>query len=152
VSKGRLRDDPLRGPLVHRQQETGLGDDRLHSPGLLGHAVGELDMQVGPQDRKQNTRHAATGAHVEHPLTLREVGRDHRGIGHVAGDEFLHVGVPREVEPLVPRPEARRIRGEPLRGIRGYGQTQPRTLCCDRRRQVCLGRLLMRHLMNSISR
>jgi hypothetical protein len=47
-------------------------------------------------------------------LAAGQVRADRGRIGDVARNEFLDVGVPGEIQPLVPRPEARRLRGEPV--------------------------------------
>jgi hypothetical protein len=99
---------------VHGQREAGLGDDRRHGPGLLAHAVAELHPQVGPQDRQDHPGRPAAGAHVEHPLAAGQVPRERHGVGDVAAHEAGHVEVSREIQPLVPRPQARRVGGEPV--------------------------------------
>ena len=82
-----------------------LGDDRLDGPRFLLRRFAQADRQVGPQDGQHDAGHAAAGADVEHPLALLQQLAELVTIDDIASDEFFERRVPREVHPLVPRPE-----------------------------------------------
>ncbi len=66
-----------------------------------------------------------------------QVRRDRHGIRHIAGDKFLHVGMAGEIEPFIPRPEARRVCGEPLQGFGRYDQPNPLTFGGECGDKIC---------------
>lgn len=148
----RCGNQQLRGPLVHEDRQANLRDDLPHGPGSLAHAIAEFHPQIRPQNRQQHSRHTPAGADVENVRAGLEMRGDGHGIGHVTGDEFLHIAMTGEVQPLIPRPKARSIRGEPLDGIGWHGHPKSLAFGGDRGGKLGSGRFLIGHLMNSISR
>ena len=82
-----------------------IGDDRLDGPGFLLRRVAEVDDQIGPQNRDHDARHAAAGADIEHSLALFQQFAELVAIDDIAADELFDRRVPRQVHPLVPRPQ-----------------------------------------------
>ena len=105
------RVEPLPGQDVfgagveHRHGQPQPVDDLGQDAGLLGHRFGERDLQIIAHDGQHHAWHAPAGAHVEHLfLRLQELG-ECQAIDHVAGDELLVVGMPREIDLRIPIPE-----------------------------------------------
>ena len=62
-------------------------------------------MHVGPNDRQHDARHATTGADVEDPIARLRVAFENSSVStRSRAYELLVVGVPRQVQLLIPLP------------------------------------------------
>ena len=94
-------------------------DDCLDDLRLFLRRVANTHPQVGAADGENQTRHAAAGADVEHPLALAKVLGKLQAIDDVAADEFFERGMTCEIQLLVPTPKHRAIAVELLDLIGG---------------------------------
>ena len=124
-------DERLGGPLVDRDRQACLGDDSPHGPGLLPHAIGKLDFQIGPENRQEHTGQPATGADIEDALAGGEMPGHGDRIGDIARHKPLDIAVAGQIQALVPSPEARRVGRQARLDTGRERERQPLTLRPD---------------------
>ena len=74
-------------------------------PSFLGHRIAQRHVEIGPQNRQHDPRHAAAGADIEHRFARLQKSLQPLAIDDIAGDEFFVVGMPGQIEPRIPIPK-----------------------------------------------
>ena len=62
-------------------------------------------VEIGPQNRQHDARHAAAGPDIQHRFARFQKSLQPLAIDDIAGDEFFVVGMPGQIEPRVPIPK-----------------------------------------------